>query len=151
MIPGNQVLAHADADLRHELFVGILQPLALADRIVDQHDISHAYQALGKRLIGLVCLPVARMATRADHARQRKLSALGDVEIGRHRKVWPTLEDDLFDSVRITLDDTGYPRIERRFLRHWAETFANLLSNRADVRFRIGLGLQFGLDRKVRR
>lgn len=58
------MFANTDPDAGLELFVGILKPLALPDRIEDQCDVPQSGQALGKSLVLVGGLSVVRMSTR---------------------------------------------------------------------------------------
>ena len=93
LIAGDQVFVYADADTRLEIFARVLQTLALADGVVDQHNISQPRQSLGERLIRIVGLPVTGMPATSHHAGQRELAALGQIQVGGDGELRPALED----------------------------------------------------------
>jgi hypothetical protein len=84
------------------------------------------------------------MAARADHAGQGRRSVFWQVEIARDQETGTALKDDLFDAISVAFDDTGHTRVERRLFRQRAKTGANLFSDRSQVSFSIGFGLQRG-------
>ena len=144
-MPASRCSRDADAELGLQVFIDVLQPLALADRIEDQHHVALPGQPLGEALIRLDRLAGRRMAAAADDARQREFARgrfVRHVEIRRDGKAGAAFEDDLFDAIRIALDRAGDSGVQRRPLRLRAEGLGNSLLHRADVGFGIGLGFQ---------
>src|SRR5262249_41504100 len=93
------------------------------------------------------------MTAAPHHAGPREFHSPGYVQVGRHEELWPALEDDFLDRVRLALDPAGDAWVERRLFGKRAEAGPNLLPHAAHVlignRFRSqgGPGLKAGLLR----
>jgi len=82
------------------------------------------------------------MSAHADHAGRRRFPALGHIQIRRHGKIGPALEDHLFDFVGIALDHPGDARVERRFFRPRSEALLDLPAHFPHVVRRILPGIK---------
>src|SRR5262245_16070517 len=133
---------HPDTDLRFEIVVRILQPLSLADWIEDEDDIALAGESLGEALVRLGRLAVRGVAATSDDAGERKLATPWDVEVGGDQEAGAALEDQLFDSVRITLDRGGDARVEGGLFGEGTEALLDLRADRGDVLFGVVSGLE---------
>src|SRR6185437_1470602 len=76
LIPGVEMFTNAHADARLQLLVRVLQAFALAERIVNQHDISLPRQALREGLVNLLALSVGGVSATADDGGHFRLAAL---------------------------------------------------------------------------
>ena len=81
-----------------------LAPLALADRIVGQHDVAALGQVDVQDLVRVGRLADRRMAAGADDAGPLSLDVLGPVEQRRHEVARKALEHQLFDAIVVGLD-----------------------------------------------
>ena len=132
------VLAGSRPVQRLQVGIQVLHPLALADRIENQHHITQTRQSLAEGLIRLNGLAVIRVSAGCHHTRKREVPPLRDVKIGGHQKPWPAFEQDVLYLVGVALHDFGHAGIERCFLGKRSKQFANLAPNGLDVVFRVG-------------